>query len=197
MFVAVPPRLGVAGFPQFASLAKSKPHEILIGTNGAGSLPNFAGLALAKRGNIPFTVVPYGQGGTVAAIADIMGGRVHATIEAIAGLRGQLQSGDLKLIGVMSTERDPEYPDVPTIAESVPGLTAVGFMSLAAPAGTPAAVVRGLNEALNWALAMPSVKQRFAELSMPIKIMTPTETKSFVESEERLWWPMVRAYEPD
>jgi len=192
MFVAAPPRLGITTFQQLVALAKSKPHDILIGTNGTGTLPNFAGLAIAKKGNIPITVVPYAQGGTLAAIADIMGGRVHATIEAVAGLRGQLQSGDLKLIGVMSEKRDPEYPDVPTIAETVPGLTAIGFMSLAAPAGTPPEVVRQLNEALNETLAMPSVKKRFAELSMPIKFMKPEETKTFIENEEKLWWPLVR-----
>jgi len=192
MFIAVPPRLGITTFPQFVALAKSKPHEILIGTNGTGSLPNFAGLALAKLGNIPLTIVPYAQGGTLAAISDIMGGRVHATIEAIAGLRGQLQSGDLRLIGVMSANRDPQYPEVPTVAEIVPGLTALGFVSLAAPAGTPGNVVRRLNEALNQTLETTTIKQRFAELSMPIKIMTPEETTSFVENEEKLWWPMVR-----
>jgi tripartite-type tricarboxylate transporter receptor subunit TctC len=196
LFVAVPPRLGITTFPQFVALAKSKPQEILVGTNGTGTLPNFAGLAIAKKGNIPITVVPYAQGGTLAAITDIMGGRVHATIEAIAGLRGQLQSGDLKLIGVMSDKRDPEYPDVPTIAETVPGLTAIGFMSLAAPAGTPADVVRRLNEALNESLATTNVRQRFAELSASIKIMTSEETKSFVENEEKLWWPLVRELEP-
>jgi tripartite-type tricarboxylate transporter receptor subunit TctC len=196
MFLAVPPSLGITGFPQFVALAKAKPHQIVIGTNGAGSLPNFAGRALAEKGNIPVTVVPYGQGGTVAAISDIMGGRVHATIEAISGLRGQLDSRDLQLIGVMSAQRDPEYPEVPTIAESVPGLTALGFMSLAAPVGTPVAVVRGLNDALNRALALPKVKQRFAELSAPIKIMTPAETKSLIEGEEKLWWPLVRELEP-
>ena len=196
MFVAVSPKLGVTTFPQFVALAKSKPQEILIGTNGTGTLPNFAGLMIAKTGNIPITVVPYAQGGTLAAITDIMGGRVHATIEAIAGLRGQLQSGDLKLIGVMSDKRDPEYPEVPTIAETVPGITAIGFMSLVAPAGTPSEVVRRLNGALNQALETTSVRQRFAELSMPIKIMTPEETKSFVENEEKLWWPMVREFEP-
>jgi len=196
MFVAAAPRLGIKTFSQFVALAKSKPHDILVGTNGTGTLPNFAGLAIAKKGNIPLTVVPYAQGGTPAAISDIMGGRVHATIEAVAGLQGQLQSGDLNLIGVMSEKRDPEYPDVPTIAETVPGLTAIGFISLAAPAGTPAEVVRQLNEALNETLVMPRVRQRFAELSMPIKIMTPEETKTFVEHEEKLWWPMVRELEP-
>jgi Tripartite tricarboxylate transporter family receptor len=85
-----------------------------------------------------------------------------------------------------------DQPEVPTIAEIVPGLTAIAFVSLAAPAGTPGDVVRRLNEALNQTLETTNIKQRFAELSMPIKIMTPEETKSFVENEEKLWWPMVR-----
>jgi tripartite-type tricarboxylate transporter receptor subunit TctC len=129
----VPPKLGVSSFAEFVAVAKSKPGEIVVGTNGAGTLPNLAGLALAKMGNIPVTIVPYNQGGTPAAIADIMGGRVHATIEAVFGLRGALQSGDLKLIGVMSPRPDPDFPEVPVIATTVPGFSAVGFMSLAAP----------------------------------------------------------------
>jgi tripartite-type tricarboxylate transporter receptor subunit TctC len=195
MYIAVAPKLGVASFPEFVALAKSKSGEIAIGTNGAGTLPHFAGLALVRKGNIPVTIVPYNQGGTAAAVADIMGGRVHATIEAVFGLRGPLQSGDLKLIGVMSSERDPSFPSVPTVAETVPGLTAVGFMTLAAPAGTPEPVVRRLSEGLRLALETPSVKQRFAELGIPVTIMTSAQTKTFVENEQKLWWPLVRELE--
>jgi tripartite-type tricarboxylate transporter receptor subunit TctC len=164
----------------------------VIGTNGAGTLPNFAALALVKIGNIPITVVPYATGGTTAAITDILGGRVHATIEALAGLRGGLQSGDLKLIAVMSPERDPLFPDLPTVSESVPGLSAVGWMSLAAPSGTSEHIVRRLNDGLRHVLEIASVKQRFQEFGVQSKIMTPAETKAFVESEERLWWPIVK-----
>jgi tripartite-type tricarboxylate transporter receptor subunit TctC len=82
-------------------------------------------------------VVPYNQGGTLGAITDILGGRIHAVIEAMFRLRGHVQSGDLKIIGVMSPERDPEFPDVPTVAASIPGFTAIGWLSFAAPTGTP------------------------------------------------------------
>jgi tripartite-type tricarboxylate transporter receptor subunit TctC len=99
MFIAVAPKLGVSTFPEFVALAKSKPGQIAVGTNGAGTLPHFSGLVLEKKGGVPITVVPYNQGGTMAAVADIMGGRVHGTIEGVFGLRGPLQSGDLKLIG--------------------------------------------------------------------------------------------------
>jgi tripartite-type tricarboxylate transporter receptor subunit TctC len=192
MNVAVGSRLGIASLSELIALAKSRPHEIVVGTNGTGTLPHFAALALAKRANIPITVVPYASGGTMAAIGDIMGGRVHATIEGMVGLRGNLQSGDLKLIAVMSPERDPSLPDLRTVAETVPGLTAVGWMSLAAPAGTPERVVRQLSEGLRHALETPSVRQRFDEFGAQVKIVTPAETEAFVENEQKLWWPIVK-----
>jgi tripartite-type tricarboxylate transporter receptor subunit TctC len=195
MFVAVPPKLGVKSFPEFVALAKSKPGQIVIGTNGGGTLPHYAGLILQKKGGLPVTVVPYNQGGTLAAVTDIMGGRVHATIEGAFGIRGPLQSGDLKLIGAMSAERDPDFPDVPTVGETLPGLTAVGFMSLAAPAKTPEAIVRRLNEGLNHALATPSVKQRFAELGIPITFATSAQATAFVNQQRSIWLPLLKELE--
>jgi tripartite-type tricarboxylate transporter receptor subunit TctC len=195
MYLAVSPKLGIASFAEFVALAKSKPQKIAIGTTGAGTLPHFAGLALAKMGDIPVAIVPYNQGGTQAAITDIMGGRVHATIEAVFGLQGPLQSGDLKLIGVMSRESDPDFPNVPVVATTVPGFSAVAFMSLAAPAGTPVSMVRRLNEGLRDALETPSVKQRLEDLGMRATTMTPTETTAFIENEEKLWWPIVKEHE--
>jgi tripartite-type tricarboxylate transporter receptor subunit TctC len=196
MFIAVTPKLGVSTFPEFVALAKSKPGQIAIGTNGAGTLPHFSGLVLEKKGGVPITVVPYNQGGTMAAVADIMGGRVHGTIEGVFGLRGPLQSGDLKLVGQMAPERMPEYREVPTVAETLPGLTAIGFMSLAAPAATPEPILRRLSEGLRQALDAPSVKQRYAELGVPIRNMTPAETKAFIENEQKIWWPLVKEFSP-
>ncbi len=196
MFIAVTPKLGVSTFPEFVALAKSKPGQIVVGTNGAGTLPHFAGLVLEKKGGVPITVVPYNQGGTMAAVADIMGGRVHGTIEGVFGLRGPLQSGDLKLVGQMSSQREPEFPNVTAVAETIPGLTAIGFMSLAAPAGTPEPVIRRLNEGLRHALDTPVVRQRFADLGVPIRNYTPAQTTAFVANEQKIWWPLVREFTP-
>jgi tripartite-type tricarboxylate transporter receptor subunit TctC len=195
LYLAVPAKLGVTSFPEFIALAKSKPGEIFVGTNSAGSLPHFAGLALEKKGNIPITVVPYNQGGTLGAITDILGGRIHAVIEAMFGLRGHVQSGDLKVIGVMSPERDPDFPDVPTVAASIPGFTAIGWLSLAAPTGTPETAVSRLNEGLRHALEDSTIKLRLAELGLRPMVRTPAETKAFIESEQSFWWPIVREYE--
>lgn len=193
-YLAASSKLGVKTFPEFVNLTKAKPREIVIGTNGAGTLPHFAGLALAKMGNLPVNVVPYNQGGTAAAITDIMGGRVHATIEAAFGMRGAIQSGDLTLVGVMTPERDPYFPGVPTVAETVHGYSAVGFMSIAAPAGTPANVVLRLNESLRSALEKPSVRKRFEELSISPIAMTAEQTTAFIENQQKIWFPRVKEF---
>ncbi len=168
---------------------------IVIGTNGAGTLPHYAGLLLQRKGGLPVTLVPYHQGGTPAAVADIMGGRLHATIEATFGLGGPLKSGDLQLIAMMSAERDPDRPSAPTVDETMPGLTADGFMSLAAPAKTPEAIVRRLNESLNQALETPAVKQRFAELGIPISVLSPAQASAFVDQQRQIWLPLVSELE--
>ena len=195
MFVAVSPKLGVKSFAEFVALAKSKPGEIVIGTNGAGTLPHYAGLLMQRKGGLQVTVLPYNTGGTPAAVSDIMGGRVHATIEAVFGIRGQVQAGNLQLVGVLSGESDPDFPDVPTVAATLPGLTAVGFMSLAAPAPAPASVVQRLNDSLNRALASPAVKQRFGELGLPVSILSVAQANAFVAEQRAIWIPLVKELE--
>jgi tripartite-type tricarboxylate transporter receptor subunit TctC len=196
MYLAVPPKLGVNSFNEFVTLARSQPHKLALGTNGAGTLPHFAALALAKRANAPITVVPYAKGGTTEAIRDILGGRVHGTIEAIFGLRGAIQSGDLKLIGVMSSERAQNFPAVPTVAETVPGLTAVGWVALSAPAATPQPIMQRLNAALNKALRTADVMKRFDDLGLQAQIQTTDQTRRYIDAEQKLWWPIVKEATP-
>jgi tripartite-type tricarboxylate transporter receptor subunit TctC len=192
MYLAVSPKIGISSFQEFVALAKSRPGEINIGSNGAGSLPYLAGLSLAKAANLQITIVPYAQGGTSAAIGDVMGGRLHGVIEGAYGLLGAVRAGDLRLLAAMSPEPDPLYPEEPTVAATIPGFSAVGFMSLAAPTGTPEPIVHRLNEALNRALQAPHAKERLGELGVPVRIMTPEATTTYIESEEKIWWPLVR-----
>ncbi len=197
MFLSVSPKLGVNSLADFVAKAKSQPQTIFIGTNGAGSLPHYTAVALAKRADIPVTVVPYNSGGTSEAIRDVMGGRVQAVVEGYGGVQGAVQSGDLKLIGVMSPDRDAQFKDLPAVAEQVPGFSSVGFMSLAAPAGTPPAVIERVNAALNSALKSPKVSQRMQELGMPVMPMSASQTTAFIESEQKIWWPIVRDITPN
>ncbi len=192
LYVAVSPSLNVNTFSEFVALAKAKPGTINVGTNGAGTLPHFTGIMLARKLNMPITVVPYNTGGTIEAVRDMIGGRVQATLEGYGTLKGFVDSKDIKLIAVMGAEREPPINDLPTVAETNPGITSIGFMTLAAPANTPPDVVERLNKGLAVALDTPIVRQRMVELGMAPKIWTPAQTKKFIEDQQQLWWPIVR-----
>ena len=135
LLLAVSPKLGVNSLAELIALAKKEPHTIVIGTNPAGSLPHLAARLLVELSKAPFTVLPYATGGTNEAIRDILGGRVHAVIESRPGLKGVLDSGDLKALAIMSSERHEKFPDLPAAAETVPGLTAVGWSGARRPQG--------------------------------------------------------------
>ena len=85
---------------------------------------------------------------------------------------------------------------MPTVAETLPGISAIGFMTLAAPAGTPPAILSRLADGLRQALDSPAVKQRYADLGVPIRNYTPEQTAAFVENEQKIWWPLVKEFTP-
>ena len=138
MFVAVTPKLGVSTLPQLIALAKKEPGTISIAVTGAGRLTDLTGLLLQDRADVQLLRVPY-TGGPAAALADVGAGRVSMIIEGYSGIVGAVNAGQVKLIAVASAERLPQFPDLPTVAETLPGFSATGWQVLVAPNGTPGA----------------------------------------------------------
>ena len=197
LLLAVSPKLGVNSLAELIALAKKDPHKIIIGTNPAGTLPHLAARLLVELSKAPFTMLPYATGGTNEAIKDILGGRVHAVIEGRSGLMGALDSGDLKALAIMSSERLPTAPDLPTAAETVPGLTAVGFQALVAPKGTPEAIIDQLREDLRKALEDAQLQTRLAQIgATPFRPMPATDLIRLIEADQKLWWPIVKGAGP-
>ena len=128
MAFAVSPKLGVNTLAEVIARAKADPHKIIIGTNPAGSLPHLAARLFVSLSKAPITVVP-STGGTNEAIREIMGGRVHAVIESLPGLRAALANGEVKALAIMTAERLPSVPDLPLASETLPGMTAVGWVA--------------------------------------------------------------------
>ena len=145
MAFAVSPKLGVNTLAGVIARAKADPHKIIIGTNPAGSLPHLAARLFVSLSKAPITVVP-STGGTNEAIREIMGGRAHAVIESLPGLRAALANGEVKALAIMTAERLPSVPDLPLASETLPGMTAVGWVALVAPKGTPEAIVAQVSE---------------------------------------------------
>src|SRR5438876_4205671 len=158
-FLSVATTLGVTTLPEFIALAKKRPGEISYAATGRGTLSHLVGEALQQRADIQLLMVPY-LGGTAQALNDVIGGRVPMVIDGLPPLAGALQGGSIKALAVGSTQRLPDFPTLPTAAETLPGFSARGWLALVAPVGTPETIVHKLSEDLRTAVRDPATKTR-------------------------------------
>ena len=191
MFVAVNPKLGVSTLPQLIALAKKEPGTISIAVTGVGRLTDLTGLLLQDRADVKLLPVPY-SGGPAAALADVGSGRVSMIIEGYSGIVGAVKAGQVKLIAVASPERLPQFPDLPTVAETLPGFSALGWQVLVAPNGTPAPIVSKVSDVLAKVVSDADFKKRLANIGSYSRAMTPEQTLAFVEKEQQTWFPVLQ-----
>src|SRR5262245_18334860 len=131
--------------------------------------------------------VPYR--GTAPALADLLVGQVQVVFDNIPGSIGHIKTGNVRALGVTAPKRVAETPDVPTSGETVPGYEVSIWYGIAAPRGTPPAIVEKLNQAVNAVLADPKLQTRLAE---PMS-MTPAEFGKLVAEETEKWGKVIRA----
>ena len=176
--------------PEFIAYAKKNPGKPAFGY-GQGTAPQLVGEWLKVREGVDITSVPY-KGGA-QAIIDMIGGRIHLNIGTTATIVPHIKAGSVKAISVWSPQRYPALPDTPTMIESgYPGL-ALGFWAgLWAPAGTPDAIVKRLNEAINDSLRSPEMKVALDKLGLEPVIQTPQEFGKFVIDELPRWAEIVK-----
>jgi tripartite-type tricarboxylate transporter receptor subunit TctC len=190
MFISAAPWLGVSTLPELIALAKRRPGELIYGTNGRGRLTHLTGELLASRAGIKLLMIPY-SGGTAQVLSDVLGGRVPLVIEAYSGVAGAIEAGTIKPLAVASPERMPDHPNLPTVAETLPGFAASGWQVMVAPAGTPEPLVRKISDDLAKALTDPAVNQRLVGLGRFNRPMSPAEVTSFIHGEQRMWKPIL------
>jgi tripartite-type tricarboxylate transporter receptor subunit TctC len=191
MFITAAPWLNVKTLPDLVALAKQKPGELSYGVNGIGRLTHLTGELLQRRAGIKLLMVPY-TGGTPAILNDIMGKRVGMVFEAYSGLGGAMIAGNVVPLAIASAERLPSLPDLPTVAETLPGYESVGWQALLAPVGTPDAVVRKVNADLIKAMRDPEVRKRLVDLGRDDRVMSPPELLKFIQNEQAKWAPIVQ-----
>jgi putative tricarboxylic transport membrane protein len=190
LLVAVSPKLGVSTLPELIALAKKEPGKILYAGNTPGTLPALTGEMLKQRAGIDMTFVPYP--GFAAGLTDLKGGRISVIFESLSALAPAVQDDSVKLLAVASEQRLPQLPDVPTVAETLPGFVATGWLALLARTGTPDSIVRTLSDTLRASLADPDLKKKFADLATLPTPMSPAEMQSFIAQEEKNWIPVVQ-----
>ena len=190
MFIAVSPSLGISTFPELIALAKKKRGEISYATTGVGRLTHLTGELLQHEAGIKLLLVPY-TGGPSHAISDVATGRVAAIIEGYSGIAGAARSGSVKLLAVASAKRLREFPDVPTVAETIPGFQATGWAVLVAPNGTPEPIIRKVSDDLRKVLVQPELEKKLATLGSYAVAMSPGEATAFVHKQQQMWQPVL------
>lgn len=186
--IAVDPKLGVNTLPELIALSKKRPDEILYGCF-RGSAPHLAAELLQIRSGARLKFVPYS--GTAKVVADILGGTVSVAVESLPALIGPINAGQLKALAVTSAQRLPEFPDLPTVAETLPGYEATGWFALMAPAGTPMEIRDRINADLRTVLDQPEIHEKFATLGTYSVARSPSEVTAYIQQQRAVWRPVI------
>jgi len=190
MFFAVSPKLGIASLAELIARAKARPGEISYATTGVGRLTHLTGELLQREAGIKLLLVPY-TGGPSHAISDVTTGRVGMIIEGYSGIAAAARSGAVKLIAVATAKRLADFPDVPTVAETIPGFQATGWAILAAPLGTSDAIIRTVSDDLRKVSEEPDLQKKLATLGSYTNPMSAAEATAFVHKQQQTWQPIL------
>ena len=176
---------------EFIAFVKSNPGKINYPSPGMGTLYHLAGEMFVSMAGIEMQHVPF-RGGS-EPLTEVLSGRMELLIDALTNSYPQIQAGKFRPLAVSSVERSSALPEVPTVADSVPGYEATSFIGLAGPAGMPAAVVDRLNSEARRILALSDVGRRFAEWGGTPSASSPEEMKRHVGAEIEKWKRVVAA----
>ena len=179
----VTPSLQVKTLPEFIAYAKANPGKINMASNGVGSGPHVAGELFKMMAGVDVVHVPY----TGNPYSDLIAGQVQMMFSPIPASIGYVRSGQLKPLAVGSTSRIAVLPDLPTVAETLPGYDASGWHGFGAPKGTPPDVISALNKAVNADLAETTFKDKLGNLGGIPAPMTAPEFAKFIAAETEKW----------
>jgi tripartite-type tricarboxylate transporter receptor subunit TctC len=187
----VNPSVPVKSTAEFIAYAKANPGKLNLGTAGNGSPPHmFAELFMYMTG-VKLNVVGYRGGGP--ALVDLISGQVQVMFEGITSSIGYLRAGKLRPLGVTTAKRSAALPDVPPIADVVPGYDATGWFGLGAPKGTPQPIIDTLAKEVAAALADPSVQEKFAGLGAEPMSMGPDAFGKLIADDTEKWGKVIRS----
>ena len=189
MLIAVTAALPVNTLPELIALAKQKPGEFLYAGNAGGSTPNMTGEFFREAAGIDIRFVSYP--GAAAGLVDVVAGRVHMVVEGLPALFPAIENKSIRPIAVAYHQRLPNMPDVPTVAETLPGFLATGWSVLLARAGTAPEIVQKITADLNKGLTQPEVKDKYAKMGAYVNPMSVEELTAFIRKEQEMWRPIV------
>jgi tripartite-type tricarboxylate transporter receptor subunit TctC len=187
--MVVPTTLPVKNVQEFIDYCKANPGKVSYASSGNGTSVHMSAELFKAMTKVDMIHVPYR--GSALAYPDLMSNKVQTIFDNLPGALEQVRAGTLRALGVTSPQRWPGVPDVPAIAETVPGFESVGFYGISAPKGTPPEIVALLNKAVGEALKDPKLAARLAEVGGLPMPMTPPEFGKLIADETEKWRKVV------
>ena len=187
----VSPTVPINTVPEFIAYAKANPGKLMFASSGVGTTIHMSGELFKAMAGVDMLHVPY-RGLAAGGYADLMTGAVHVTFDNLPASIELIRAGKLRGLAVTSVTRSQAMPELPTVADVLPGYEASAWYGIAAPAGTPADIVERLNKELNAAFADPRMKARIAELGGTPLPGSPADFAKFFASETEKWARVVK-----
>ncbi len=188
--VVVHPSLPIKSIPELIAYAKANPGKLNMASSGNGSTIHMSGELFKMLTGINMVHVPY-RGGA-PALTDLLAGQVHVMFDNIPTCAEHVKSGKLRGLAVTSTTRSEVLPDLPTVADFLPGYEASAWYGISAPKNTPPEVIEKLNKTINEILADPKAKARFTELGAFLLPGSPTDFWKLLTNETEKWGKVVK-----
>jgi tripartite-type tricarboxylate transporter receptor subunit TctC len=189
--MVVNPSVPAKTAPEFIAYAKANPGKISMASAGIGTPSHVSGELFKMMAGVDMVHVPYRSAGS--ALIDLLSGQVQITFPTTVSSIGYIRAGRLRALAVTTATRLEALPDIPTVAEFVPGYEASGWYGIGAPKNTPTEIVDKLNNEINAALADPNMKVRLADLGGTVLALSPGDFGRLIAEETDKWGNVIRA----
>ena len=185
--VVVHPSVTAKTIPELIAYAKANPGKLNFASQGAGTAPHLAFELFRMMTGVNIVHVPY----RASYLPDLLAGQVQLAFATVPPVLGYIHNGKLPALGVTSVKRMEALPDVPPIAETLPGYEGSGWAGVGAPRGTPAEIIDMLNKHINAIISDPALKQHFVALGAEPETMTPSQFGALISNAAGKWTKVI------
>jgi tripartite-type tricarboxylate transporter receptor subunit TctC len=189
--VVVNPSVPVSNFRELIAFTKANPNKLSYGSPGLGNTPQLAMEKLMSAAGIRFLHVPYQ--GLGPAMNDLLAGHIDVMIDNLGNVMQHVTSGRLKLIAATTETRIPELPDLPTVSETLPGVTFADWFAVVAPPKTPPEIATKLSQAIVEIIRAPDLAKRLGDFYLTPVGSSPAETAALIKQDSELWRQTIAA----
>lgn len=190
LILVVHPSFPARTTKEFLAVARTRPNDITNGSSGSGSLGHLVGALMDITAGTRLVHVPYK--GTALAVTELLGGQIVLSFASAITVMPHIRSGRLRAIAVTGPKRSPALPDIPAIAETVPGFSAELWYAMFAPANTPADIINRLNREVGEVLTQPDIREKLSVQGVETQTSTPQDMARLIASDIRKWEKVVK-----